>query len=422
MKKAVSFVLVVLFCLLALPSFALFAENNNNIYVDKSKIDIAVSLLFKDPFSQSQEVELQENVLSDTVAADGFVVSESMKIRFSSDAFIPGARYYFSFVLYFSTGSGTFDPDPTGNAGFYNPSGTNITKYLSWGGDVKIDPDVDSSVYPETFQGLTAEEYANGNVLISGSFIPSTESGDLWLTIPIDNGYHFAKTGYAYLEVYANIEEVQLNLLSSINLITQNIYGSVEKTYNYLISILSTINTNMKNGFNTIHEDLVALTNKLSESLILSDADSKAFDDMDSEMDQAVSDAKDKLNQTNSAVADKKQESNKQKDQLQQSEQKQDDFKDSFIDMNAGSEIMESLDGMVNSYAGGLYFWGDVFAEFLSFEPFRFLLQVSVFFSLMMYMMGASLSAYSNSLKSKMREERSDHRHQDRLAHREAGG
>jgi len=37
-------------------------------------------------------------------------------------------------------------------------------------------------------------------------------------------------------------------------------------------------------------------------------------------------------------------------------------------------------------------------------------------------MMGASLSAYSNSLKSKMREERSDHRHQDRLAHREAGG
>jgi len=68
MKKAVSFVLVVLFCLLALPSFALFAENNNNIYVDKSKIDIAVSLLFKDPFSQSQEVELQENVLSDTVS------------------------------------------------------------------------------------------------------------------------------------------------------------------------------------------------------------------------------------------------------------------------------------------------------------------------------------------------------------------
>lgn len=397
MKKFLSFVLCISFCLLALP-FSVFADPYT-----VSVLDYAVSLMVSsDSDSDSNyTTSLAEGVITE-VPVPPFVGTVDQAVpmfRFSSDSFIVGAEYHFRFVLYMGL-DGTFTlPTTERYAGFFS-SVSGIEHSLYFNRDVYCSDLFGNADYPNPFSnfGIEDSEYYENSVLVEGTFVPDSTSGALFLYLPFLDGWHVQKVGYAYDLFYAEQEEVKLMFWDSFR---QNLRDINSFLTGSLTTLLNSLHSTVSNGFTTLHNDMTALIGAIGNGLQMTEEDEQDFAEQEAENEAFNNSAAQKQEQQNQALQ-QQQQTNQQKqdqadeleDQRQQFEQNESDFKGAY----GGSADFDSINESINQqltgeYGGALIWWGKVFGEFFSFAPLQTMLNVSVFFGLLMLLFGVGTRA-----------------------------
>lgn len=419
MKKSVKFVAVFLafVCACLLPLYSIAAT-----YIDTSDFTVQCFVKTTVPGEVSDYYTLTENVVTpiphpDDAMPEGYIDEMTYTVTFSSTEFILGQEYHFEIVLFSYEGS--YNISSGSIAGQFFDSGQSTTTNFIWDTNVFLDYSFDTSKYPNELEYgtevITDEEYAQKSVLVTGSFTPNSTTGSFYLMVPLSGGYHVNSTAYSHLSVYTDyvppvtppssggdydgyLERIIGTLDDTYSLLTSNFYS--------ILSSLTSIRTVLSNGFATLHDDLGALIESFGEGFVMSEADEKEFEEMEDTMNQVAADIDKESAENDAAIKENNDKLDKLDKQQQQSQNKQDSFKGSWSTSGSG-DVISSITSGIGNYAAGLEFWGAFFGEVFSFAPLRFMLQVVVFFGLLMVLFSASFRNIAGSVsRNRRREER----------------
>lgn len=393
MKKYIALALAV--CLFLISPLSIFAD----IYT-VSDLDYTVFLRVRsDSSSDSQQIIPLLRGQFVNVPETPFVGNINTAvpdIRFKSDTFIVGAKYYFSIVLYLGPDGNFSLPSSVSYAGLFSgANGSSVS--LNFNQDVFTSNLFGNADYPNPWPStMSDEEYYENSVLIEGTFIPTDTSGALVILLPFVGGWHIERASYFYDSFYAEPEEVKIMFWDSFRENLENINNFLTGS---LTTLLTSIRTSIVSGFDQVHSDLLSLTNAVGQGLQMTEEDEQDFVEQDSQTDAAIQNANNKLNQTTQKNEQNKQQiTNKQdkaddlENQRQEAEQQEQNFKNEF-NIDGASAISGSINSNISSsgsYGSALIWWGDAFSELLRFTPIVFMLNVSVFFGLLMLLFGAS--------------------------------
>lgn len=402
MYRSVKFLAVFLafVCACLFPLYSIAAT-----YIDTSAFTVQCFVKTTVPGETSDYYTLTENVVvpippPEDAMPEGYIDEMTYTVTFSSSEFILGQEYYFEIVLFSYEGS--YNISPGSIAGQFFDSGQNTSTNFIWDTNVFLDYSFDTSKYPnELSYGdtvITDEEYAQKSVLVTGSFTPNSTTGSFYLMIPLSGGYHVNSTAYSHLAVYTDyvppvtppagdgeydgyLQRIIDTLDDTYSLLSSNFYS--------ILSSLTSIRTVLSNGFAILHDDLGALLESFGEGFVMSEADEKEFEEMEDTMNEVAADIDKESAENNAAIKENNDKLDKLDKQQEDSQKKQDSFKGSWSTAGSG-DIISSITSGIGNYAAGLEFWGAFFGEVFSFAPLRFMLQVTVFFGLLMVLFGAS--------------------------------
>lgn len=352
-------------------------------------------------------VTLSENSFVQVVnSGSNALTNASVRISFVSSSFVPGVEYSFKFVI--ASPNAPISVNNGSVAGSFIPSNGSALD-LTWGSDINFSL-VDSSVYPNPFVNTGSFDYVTEAYFISGSFIPNDDSGVMTVDVNFSADSFIFVTGYSYLSFSASDEAYNQGMIYQI-------YNTVDKIYNNLVSGFSSLNTsvsslssflqsalsNIQSSISLIQNKLDSLYDNLGISLtsiehkldnILSalggaDIDSSAIDSID----QSSSDLKD----ANDKLQDDLTDINNAQDQFEQDSKLDSDAVDNILSsypVNSNG-IISNISGTVLSLDSGIRWVSSFLGLALGFQPVYMLLFVFSFIRIFMMLLNMSLHSLS---------------------------
>lgn len=340
------------------------------------------------------------------VALNSAYALGSAGISFGYDdtsAFVPGATYVLTFVyvtpqhnltLINGTKIGTLTGSVTGEQDII--LGTNAT----------VTSNFDRTVYPDVFNF----DYLNYNTqayLVTYSF--ELQPGDSYFSIDFDfdissSNYTFWDAGYAYVKYSTSDEEFNYGILLNINYFLNNINRmlgdilfNMTNGFNTVNSSLTSLSTITGNGFDNVLTSLSGIRSELSAGFAALgsklDTLNQKLDNVQqgnvdnvigdiNDADQGFQDSNNDLNDSQSSINNTIGDLN---NQFESNEQFQQDFLGRY-NLSELTNITDNIYAAVRGYAQGIQWVGAFFGQILTFEPFAYLLYLTVFINLLFVM------------------------------------
>lgn len=288
---------------------------------------------------------------------------------------------------------------------------------------------VDLDQYPNPFLNVTDEEYAANARLIRFTFDNSIYSdGTVYSKWAFFSPTGDAmKYGLAYFDVFVSYPEAEIYWLSEVFRQTTNVLSSVNGVKNILnyvqsstaevardvsslltnfvsysdnmFTFLRSFDDRLMSKLNGINTGIGSIATAITNAFTMSDDDEDDFNQMQQQEQQKQQQTQDKINQDKQELQqqeqvnqDKQNSVNKQEQQLQDSQQKEQDFKDQYVNDTSVKDIANSINTeLAGTYGAGFMWWGNALEEILSFSPVKTMLNVVVFFSLLMMMFNSGM-------------------------------
>lgn len=417
MKKFIALALVVcLFLISALPVAAAFtdvsvARVTYSVYTSGSSVGSA--LLTGYPPSP-QQIRIGTNT--------GLTASNIFRI---TDSFLAGAEYELTYVI--------FDPDATYTASpqaiLYQP-GTSSTQQIL---NITRTPLAGNSelqrLYPNPFgtsTGVSDSVYVASSYVYTINFTPEFSNVQLDVVSSVTYAVSdFITVGLGYYNLSTTYEESYYYFLDGI-------FGGITDIVTFLSSTLNNTLTSIRSavvdGFDQVHEDLVGLTGAIGQGFQMTEEDEEDFNELDSDQESFSNSSAGKQQQQNAALQqqqaanqDKQNQVNDLTDQEEHFKEVESDFKSSYGDSADFKDINASINNeLTGEYGSAIIWWGEVFGALFSFAPLTFMLNVSVFFSLLMILFGVAMrSGFRVSARERREAEARERREAERAKARD---
>lgn len=382
MKKYIALFLVAfLFLFSALPVFG-------------SAVDVGIArvvyLVNEQDGGEIYRIIYDEATVYDLPLLDPAIHSNDVAVVLSG-TFLVGVEYTLDYVLY--------DPN-------YVPDGLVGEKadaILISGANIQTAVPVTSSAvditrFPNPYSNVSDDDYLAYSRQYRVTITPQYSSG----TIRVNKrGYYDSERAYfgvSHVSLKTTYEELDTWYLQKIFDRTGSILNFLNGS---LTTLLNSLHSTVSRGFDTLHQDLTSLIGAIGNGLQMTEEDEQDFAEQEAENESFNNSASQKQEQQNQALQ-QQQQTNQQKqdevdeleDQRQEFEKIESDFKGSY----GGSADFDSINESINEqltgeYGGAIIWWGEVFGEILSFEPLKLMLNVGVFFGLLMILFGVGTRA-----------------------------